>query len=162
MYLYLIRHGEAVSKGIDPERPLSDKGRADVARVAAMLKASSINVNKTFHSGKTRARQTAEIFCTELSCNHVEAITGINPNDPIEPFVDQLNDWSGDTLVVGHLPFMAKLVSYLVIENEQPILTAYQSGSVVCLARDEEDHWQIQWMITPEIVKDDLPQSSQS
>ena len=39
MYLYLVQHGAAVSKEIDPERPLSQEGRAEVRKVASYLAA---------------------------------------------------------------------------------------------------------------------------
>jgi len=35
MKLYLVQHGEANSKAEDPQRPLAERGRGDVARVAA-------------------------------------------------------------------------------------------------------------------------------
>ncbi len=35
MELYLVQHGEAKSKAEDPQRPLTQRGREDVARVAA-------------------------------------------------------------------------------------------------------------------------------
>ena len=37
MKLYLVRHGEAVSRSQDPERPLSQRGRSDVEGVATRL-----------------------------------------------------------------------------------------------------------------------------
>jgi integrase len=38
MKVYLVRHGEAVSSGVDPKRPLSELGRADVHKVASFVK----------------------------------------------------------------------------------------------------------------------------
>ena len=55
-------------------------------------------------------------------------------------------------LVVGHLPFMAKLVSHLLVEDENRLTTAYQPGTVVCLERVDDDRWQIDWMIRPELL----------
>jgi phosphohistidine phosphatase len=56
-----------------------------------------------------------------------------------------------DTMVVGHLPFMAKLVSHLVTGDDSPTLVAYQPGAVVCLELIEKD-WQINWMVRPELL----------
>jgi phosphohistidine phosphatase len=58
-----------------------------------------------------------------------------------------------DTLVVGHLPFMARLVSHLVVEDEDKPLTAWQPGSIVCLERADHTHWQINWMLRPELFR---------
>ena len=64
MRLYLVQHGEALPKQVDPERPLSERGRSDVARVADFLKGAGIRVTRVAHSGKTRARQTAELLAS--------------------------------------------------------------------------------------------------
>jgi len=59
--VYLVRHGKAKSKEEDPERHLTERGAEEVRRVARFLAAAGIQVSKILHSGKTRARQTAEI-----------------------------------------------------------------------------------------------------
>ncbi|MEQ1910662.1 MAG: histidine phosphatase family protein, partial [Vicinamibacterales bacterium] len=60
--LYLAHHGDAVGPGVDIRRPLSDAGRADTERVAAAAAARGAKPIVIWHSGKLRARQTAEIF----------------------------------------------------------------------------------------------------
>ena len=77
----------------------------------------------------------------------------INPNDDPGAFDWQSDSWDRDTLVVGHLPFMAKLVSHLVIEEENRPIIAWQPGSIVCLERENSTHWQINWMIRPELLR---------
>jgi len=47
---------------------------------------------------------------------------------------------------------MAKLVSHLLIEDEDRPITGFQPGSIVCLERVGTD-WQIAWMIRPELLK---------
>ncbi len=76
----------------------------------------------------------------------------INPSDSPEAFAWQMDAWDTDTLVVGHLPFMAKLISYLMIGEEQPPLVSYQPGSIVCLAHDENKRWAVAWMLRPELL----------
>ena len=44
MKLYLVQHGQAVSKEEDPERPLSEQGREDVRRVATRLGEAGVRV----------------------------------------------------------------------------------------------------------------------
>ncbi|MBI4005977.1 MAG: phosphohistidine phosphatase SixA [Gammaproteobacteria bacterium] len=152
MQIYLVQHGESVAKEINPDRPLSLQGKQDVTRIADFLKNAGITVNRILHSGKTRARQTAEILAEDLSGNmKVSAISGIDPNDPVDQLSAQIRTWTEDTLVVGHLPFMAKLVAQLVLNNDANVPAAFQPGSVVCLARDENGAWKIQWMLRPEL-----------
>jgi phosphohistidine phosphatase len=153
MRLYLVQHGEALSKDVDPERALSDTGQAAVARLAAFLE-GRVRVSAVVHSGKTRARQTAELLAAVLAPGlPVEAVSGINPNDAIEPFMPQITAAGKDTLVVGHLPFMTKLVARLVTGSEEDVVVAYQPGSMVCLESEGgSNNWQIQWMMRPELL----------
>jgi phosphohistidine phosphatase len=48
---------------------------------------------------------------------------------------------------------MAKLVAYLVVEDENKLITAYQPGSVVCLESLDNTCWQINWMMRPELLR---------
>ncbi len=153
MKLYLVQHGEACAKDVDPERPLTDQGNADIDRLAMFLKQAGIRVERVIHSGKLRAAQTAECLANAIAPGVEPESSGIiNPNDDPEAFDWQSDSWDRDTLVVGHLPFMAKLVSHLVIEEENRPITAWQPGSVVCLERENSTHWQINWMIRPELL----------
>ncbi len=45
MRLYLVQHGEAVTKAVDPDRPLSEQGRADVERLAIWMGAQGVEVD---------------------------------------------------------------------------------------------------------------------
>ena len=66
MPLYLVRHGEAYSEAADPDRSLTEAGKATVDGMAQLAAAFKIPVSQIFHSGKTRARQTADIFSKYL------------------------------------------------------------------------------------------------
>ena len=68
MRLYLVQHGEAMSKDENPERPLTAKGRKNVTKTAKFLKKKGIRVRKIFHSTKLRAKQTAQIIASLLGC----------------------------------------------------------------------------------------------
>ncbi len=153
MKLYLVQHGQSVSKEIDPDRPLSAQGEHDVNQVADFLQQSGVAVDRIKHSGKTRARQTAEILAKALLNNgDIVAIVGIAPNDPVGSLAETIPVLETNTMIVGHLPFMAKLVSYLITgKDDYPLLT-YQPGSIVCLEQDENHAWQIQWMIRPDCL----------
>jgi phosphohistidine phosphatase len=152
MKLYLVQHGEALSKDIDPDRALSEAGQKDVQRVASFL-AGKVRVARILHSGKTRARQTAEILTAEVAPGlKVEQYGGLGPNDPVEPFVQHVAEWGEDLLVVGHLPFMEKLVARLAADSEERFIVAYRPGSIVCLETGEGSGWKVLWMIRPELL----------
>ena len=153
MKLYLVQHGQAVPKQEDPGRPLSEQGREEVQRVAACLGEAGVRVVRVWHSGKLRATETAGILAGKVcSGKRVEMIKGIQPNDPVDEFASDADVWGEDTLVVGHLPFMSRLVSLLVAGDSKHELVHYTPGSVVCLQRDDTDRWVISWMLSPGLL----------
>lgn len=154
MKLYLVQHGEAIAKKIDPDRPLSNIGHGEVGQLAELL-SRHMTVSRVVHSGKTRALQTAEIFTAIITGEFsIETISGINPNDPVESFANQLVKWDEDILVIGHLPFMAKLVSLLVTGSTEAAIVSYNPGSIVCLESTDDGHYQVQWMVRPELLSE--------
>ena len=153
MRLLLVQHGEACAKDVDPDRPLTDQGASDIDLLAAFLGNAGIRVGRVIHSGKLRARQTAARLAAVLSPGvEIEASGLINPKDNPAAFDWQSGSWDSDTLVVGHLPFMAKLVAHLVTGDQKRSITAYRPGSVVCLRQDDDKRWSIDWMIRPELL----------
>ncbi len=151
MRVYLVQHGDAVSKEVDPDRPLSEKGRLDVGHIADFLR-GRVRVARVLHSGKTRARQTAEIIAKAIAAaDEIQPIAGIDPLDPTEPIAQQIQQWTNDTSVVGHLPFMGKLATRLVTGMEEPLVVDYQPGTVLALERSTDVRWTIAWMLRPEL-----------
>ena len=153
MKLYLVQHGEACAKEVDPERPLTGQGKVDVERLAGFLKQAGMTVDKVIHSGKLRAMQTAQILSSAIAPGVELETSGLmNPNDNPAAFDWQDESWSRDTLLVGHLPFMAKLASHLLVGDEERVTTAFQPGTMVCLEKVDNSHWQLNWMIRPELL----------
>ena len=152
MKLYLVQHGNALAKEIDPERPLSEMGRSDVELLARSL-TEHIEVSRIIHSGKLRARQTADILAQFIEIKpSVEVFSSINPNDPVEAFAQWVDDCSEDLLVVGHLPFMSKFVSLLLTGSTVEAIVSYTAGSIVCLESTGDGGWQMLWMVRPELL----------
>jgi phosphohistidine phosphatase len=154
MNLYLVQHGEANPEAVDPSRGLSAKGQADVKKVAAFLKPLHLSVQGVRQSGKKRAAQTAEILAQALSsAEGVAQYSGLAPMDPVEPVKREVeSDAPRDYMLVGHLPFMAKLASLLVAGSEDADVVAFRNGGVVCLERDDKGTWRVLWIVTPDIL----------
>jgi phosphohistidine phosphatase len=151
--IYLVQHGEAASKAVHPERPLTDKGIADISAMARFLKQGGVPIGRILHSGKLRAEQSAGILAQALTAGAAaDAIKHINPNDPVREFAGKLKHYGTDSLFVGHLPFMEKLVAYLVCGSEDCRSVAFTPGSVVCLSAIDGKSWNIEWMIRPELI----------
>ncbi|MGH8743981.1 MAG: histidine phosphatase family protein, partial [Burkholderiales bacterium] len=79
MKLYLLQHGDALPEEVNPNRSLSERGREDVKRLAEFVGTHGIRVKSVYHSGKTRARETAEIVTARMATSvKIETITGLN------------------------------------------------------------------------------------
>jgi phosphohistidine phosphatase len=153
MKLYLLQHGDALSEEVNPDRPLSERGLEDVRRLAEFVGKNDIRVQRVHHSGKMRARETADIVAAKMAAGaKIEATTGLNPNDPVEPWAKQINNWQEDSLLVGHMPFMGRMAAYLLSGNSSSQFVAFKPGSMLCLERNESGDWAIAWMLRPELL----------
>jgi phosphohistidine phosphatase len=152
MHLYLVQHADALAEDIDPARPLSERGRADVERVAALLGRRLPALSRILHSGKTRARQTAEILASTIAADvAIEQAHGLNPLDDTEPIVRRIDGSDDDIMLVGHLPFMARLASRLLVREPEAGVVAFRPGTVLCL-EEEDGTWRVAWMVRPELL----------
>jgi phosphohistidine phosphatase len=152
MHLYLVQHAAALTDDIDPARPLSERGRADIERVATVLSGRLHGLSHILHSGKTRARQTAEILARTTRAGAViEQAHGLNPLDDPEPVAGRIDTSDEDLMLVGHLPFMARLASLLLNRDPKAETVAFQPGTVLCLEGDGVT-WRVAWMLRPELL----------
>ena len=154
MNIYLMQHGKPVPKEKNPDKPLSDCGRDDVRKIAAFLKKAGIQVETVFHSGKTRARQTAEIISFKINPGkESQKKEGLSPLDDVKAIAEEIKHGQKDFMIVGHLPHLGKLVSFLTTGSDSRQVMSFQQGGVVCLrTNDEELNWAIAWMLVPEIL----------
>jgi len=152
MALLLVQHGKSLPKYEDPEQGLSDEGVLDVKRIADAAKKYGVNVSCIKHSSKKRARQTADIFASALQPElGVQEIGGIKPMDDVATFAANISSGE-DLMLVGHLPFMEKLVSFLITGSIARPVIKFQNGGIVCLDEYPDSHsWVIKWTLMPDI-----------
>jgi len=152
MALYLVQHGQSLPKDVDPDQGLSEKGVAETERIAGVAKGYNINVGQIRHSVKTRARKTADIFASALlPGGGAKEVQGLKPMDDVAAFAASLNS-DTNTMLVGHLPFMQRMASYLVTGSSDKPIIKFQNSGIVCLDKDPEtDSWTIKWTLMPNI-----------
>src|SRR5438046_8385917 len=112
--IYLVHHGDAAGPEVDPARPLSPLGRQQTDLLAQKAAGRGVMPRIIWHSGKLRAKQTAEAFwrrCNPLST--FAAVRGLQPTDPTSWIVDAVTAESKDLMLVGHFPFMPQLLAHL-------------------------------------------------
>jgi len=153
MQVYLARHGHAKPAEVDPQRGLNAKGLRDVQKMASFLKLQRIAVDTVWHSGKARAAQTAAILAAAVtSRDGVVACAGLSPNDPVGPIVKTLGETTGDVMIVGHLPSLAKLASALVAGDDRTAAIDFPAGGVMCIEQDGRGSWALRWMLVPALL----------
>lgn len=155
MALFLVQHGISTSKDIDPEKGLSPQGREETERIAQVAKGYGLGVHRIIHSGKKRAYQTASIYHEALSLKTpLEAVTGISPLDDVRVFAGAIDPGS-NLMVVGHMPFMQRLVSFLTTGSIETRVYQFQNSGIVCLSTtaepDDKLDWFIKWTLNPNI-----------
>lgn len=154
MRLYLVQHAECMREDEDPSRPLSEKGWEDIRRVAKYAKKFlQTQVGRVVHSGKLRAKQTAEVLA-----EHLLPINGVTVAEGLEPLADpriwksRVDGTIENIMIVGHLPHLSKLAGLLLTGDESQKVARIRMGGIICLEREDSGGWTIQWMITPEIT----------
>lgn len=152
MALFLVQHGKSLPKDKDPQKGLSQDGIAETERIAQVAKGYAVDVSKITHSGKTRARQTAEIFEAALNPpGGIHESSGLSPLDDVTVFAGTI-DSTKDVMLVGHLPFMERLAAYLVTGSYEKPVFKFQNSGIVCLDTDPATgSWVIQWTLMPHI-----------
>lgn len=148
MRLYLVHHADAVGPDVDPSRPLSARGRASVEALARRAAEHGVKPDVIWHSGKLRARQTAECFwrlCHPLA--QVSATHGLQPDDPPRWIAETLNGERRDIMLVGHMPHLALLMRLLVSgETEQGAPDFPPHGIVELESKDAAAQDQQKWV----------------
>ncbi len=152
MALYLIQHGKSLPKDQDPDQGLSQEGIAETQRMAKLAKDHGVVVSQIRHSVKTRARQTAEIFAKALNPQEgIQEVSGIQPLDDVAEYA-RILDPGQNIMLVGHLPFMERMTSYLITGSIDKPVFKFQNSGIVCLDKDAEGQsWLILWSLMPKI-----------
>jgi len=152
MAIYLVQHGKSLPKDQDPQKGLSPIGMEEVGRIAKVAAQYAIQVSSIVHSGKHRAAQTAQIFADYLQPSRgVRSVEGIDPLDDVTVFAQNV-DMAGQHMIVGHLPFMEKLIAYLITGQTDKPVFRIQNGGIVCLDYyPESTNVVIKWALMPNV-----------
>jgi phosphohistidine phosphatase len=136
----LVHHQAAVGPKEDSRQPLSLTGRAMADVLAADAARRGVRPAAIWHSGKLRAKETAEAFWR--ACNPLAAFTavrGLLPGDPPEWIRDQLLAEDGPVIVVGHMPHLPRLLALMI-----PGSGEFPQHGMVCAVR-VDNAWRESW-----------------
>ena len=154
MNLYLVQHGQSVPEEVDRERLLSDQGWEDIGKTAAFAARAGVRVDTIWHSGKTRARQTAQALAQALEPRQgPEEAEGLKPLDDPSIWAKRVSDLQHDTILVGHLPHLSRLASLLLTGDSEAEIVGFQMAGIVCLGRGDRGSWSLRWMVIPQTLE---------
>jgi len=158
MKLYLVQHAKAAPKQLDPERLLTEVGCSEIRNVAEFIRPLSLKVDYLWHSLKKRATQTADVLAEAVTISKDRtARDGLGPNDDVTTLTAELSSTTKDIMIIGHLPFLSKLTSLLLTGSKLTDVVDFKNAGIVCLRRSEENCWQIEWIISPELFASKNP-----
>ena len=100
-----------------------------------------VRPTRIVHSGKTRSRQTAEFWGRLVDVDPEEG-DGLAPDDDPTTWAGRLAAETGDVMVVGHLPRLARLASVLLTGEADRQLIGFQQGGLVAL-----EHGDAGWIV---------------
>ena len=147
--ILLIHHADALSPAVDPMRPLSSVGLAGAARVAEGVAVRGAHPDVIWHSGKLRARQTAEAYWKR--CNPLAAFSatrGLQPTDPTNWIVDSIAGETSHILLAGHFPQLPRLLGRLTTGNPEADPVDFPLNGIVAL-EDVDGKWVERWRLNP-------------
>ena len=151
MNLYILQHGEAVPKEIDPERPLSERGNRDIRILALHMQNMDVQLGHVFHSGKLRAEQSARLIAETLSPEIQPVQTeGLNPNDDPAVIIGDIEQLNENILIATHMPFVSRLCSTLLTGTTDAEFASIP-GTLFCLEK-ADNKWRLAYMLTPDFL----------
>ena len=142
MKLYLVQHGISLSEEVDPEKSLSPDGEERSRKIAEFLKEKSVQVDVLWHSPKKRAVQTAHILSETVASPEIQERKDLNPMDPVGNLSKEIEPLNKNLMIVGHLPFLQKLISLLLSGKEDSQFISIKNS----------DSWKVLWAVTPELL----------
>ena len=153
MELYLIRHGEAYSGEERFERPLNPRGQNEVLQIANYLKSEQCKVEHIYHSEKLRSIETAEIIANALALTtKLQLLPSLDPDEDVFRLIGDLHEFSQNTIVVGHLPNLALLASFMLTGNITQPSVSFLTATTACFEQ-QNDSWKLKWSIDPQILR---------
>ncbi len=132
---------------------MTDKGKTEVEAVACYVASSGVKVSRIFHSGRLRAKQTAELFAQHLvTPQGVTEQEGLGPLDAPYQAKQLVLQAEEPIMIIGHLPHLSRLASLLILGQAEKEVVRFKMGGLVCLGRSD-DSWSIDWALIPQLVR---------
>ena len=147
--LLLLRHSKAVpfTGSGDHQRPLTERGRADAARLGAYIADEKLVPDAAIHSGAQRTKETLAIAAAKLRPRVKVSVEPGLYEAGRAAFLDVVRhgpDKAKTLLLVGHNPTIAEMASRLSGTGERAAMTRMAGKfptSALAVIDFDVDHW---------------------
>jgi phosphohistidine phosphatase len=137
MIISLLRHGIAAARGSpgyenDSERPLTAKGQRRTQRIGEGMLALGLSYDLILSSPYVRAKQTADAVAQVLKTPEgVQLSDALAPEGDPRQLLAALRNYDPerqDILLVGHEPYLSRLISTLLTGNQNLSVVMKKGG----------------------------------
>jgi phosphohistidine phosphatase len=155
--LFFIRHADAGDpaawSGDDADRPLSEEGRGQAARLGALLQSLDVTADALIASPKLRAVETARLLSEGLAAEVQldQRLGGALDLRTLADLIDDLPQAAARVVLVGHDPEFSDLVSWLVGAH-----VGLRKGALARIGLPDRTlragEGELQWLVPPDAV----------
>ncbi len=83
---------------------------------------------------------------------------GLGPDDAPDAFRAEIEHSAQDLMIVGHLPFVARMASLLLAGWTEGVVVDFPAGGVVCLelggaGTPRGPRWAVRWAVGPGLLR---------
>jgi phosphohistidine phosphatase len=162
--IYFLRHGIAVERGApgfedDSARPLTREGKKQLRKTSRALRKMKLEFDLILSSPLLRAKQTAEIVAKNLKLKKRLKFSGeLKPDGSMKNLFRRLNELKPapkNLLLVGHEPYLSRLISILVSGGENTAIDFKKGG--LCKLDVEKLRFglcaKLAWLLMPKQMK---------
>ena len=152
MYIYFLRHGEAdwpTWNKPDDERPLTERGRKEMKKIAAFLERLDPPLDQIITSPLPRAKQTAEAVADRFRLQLQEDEL-LEPGFGSSDLKQLLKKYPGENvMVVGHEPDFSKTIRALTGGS----IKLSKAGLALAEVDRTTLRGKLLWLIPPKVAK---------
>jgi phosphohistidine phosphatase len=152
MHLYFLRHGEADWPNWnkpDDERPLTDRGKKEMKKIAAFLERLDLSLDQIITSPLPRAKQTAEAVANRFDLELKEDKL-LEPGFGSSELKQLIKKYPGEEIMlVGHEPDFTESISTLTGAS----LKLSKAGLALVELDPDKMRGRLLWLIPPKIAK---------
>ena len=152
MRVYFLRHGEADWpnwEGDDDDRPLTERGRKEMRKVARFLDALEISLDDILTSPLPRAHQTAEIVAERFKL-HAREEDALVKNFDVSALKQIVRKYPvEDLMIVGHEPNFNQVISGVTGAT----LKLSKGGGALVELDEEKMKGRLLWLFPPKFAK---------